>query len=149
MADKFEGSSNMSSQQGVSDWNRVASHGGERSVVAEFIDAARSTAESLLEDQKKQVAERVKGVAEALEGAARSLHGSQNRMVARYVQQAGDQVKKPEDGREPQRIVAHQPIEPGRLQQPERPGVADPLPEGCERAARAVVRDGAEAVRPG
>ncbi|MBV9686930.1 MAG: hypothetical protein JO096_06940 [Alphaproteobacteria bacterium] len=94
MADNIEGSSSMSSQQGVSDRNRSASHGGsDRSVVAEFIDAARSTAESLLEEQKQQISDRVRGVAEALEGAARSLHGSQNPMVARYVQQAGDQVR--------------------------------------------------------
>jgi len=65
---------------------------GERSVVAEFVDAARSAAESMLHEQKQQVADRVSGVAAALEGAARSLEHSENRVIAGYVQQAGAQV---------------------------------------------------------
>jgi hypothetical protein len=93
MADRSEGFSSIIADQGVTDRNRSMGPGGERSVVAEFIDAARSAAESLLEEQKRQIADRVHGFAEALEGAAFSLHGSQNRMVARYVQDAGDQVK--------------------------------------------------------
>jgi hypothetical protein len=93
MADRSEGFSSIIADQGVTDRTRSTGAGSERSVVAEFVDAARSTAESLLEEQKRQIADRVHGFAEALEGAARSLHGSQNRMIARYVQDAGDQVK--------------------------------------------------------
>ena len=66
---------------------------GERAanVVAEFVDAARSAAESLLEEQKQQVAEKVSGIAEALHSAARSLDQSQNRSIAGYVDQAAEQ----------------------------------------------------------
>jgi ElaB/YqjD/DUF883 family membrane-anchored ribosome-binding protein len=62
-------------------------------VLAEFADAARTAAESLLREQKQQIAERVSGVAEALHGAARSLDRADNRVIARHVQQAGDQVR--------------------------------------------------------
>lgn len=94
MADRTESPSSMVTQQGMSETNRMTTGAGSaRSVVAEFMDAARSTAESLLEEQKQQIADRVKGIAEGLEAAARSLDGSQNRIVARYVEQAGDQVR--------------------------------------------------------
>src|SRR6516162_2741258 len=89
MAERIMGSSSVIAQQGMSERNRAAmNEGGERSVVAEFMDAARSSAESLLEEQKRQIADRVHGFADALEGAARSLHVSQNRMIGRYVQDA-------------------------------------------------------------
>jgi len=65
----------------------------ERSVLAEFVDAARTAAESLLREQQQQVADRVSGVAEALHGAARSLDQAENRVIARHVRQAGDQVR--------------------------------------------------------
>lgn len=93
MADRMEGSSRMIGRQGTTE--RSAGEmgaSGERSVVAEFVDAARSAAESMLQEQKQQVADRVSGVAAALEGAARSLDHSQNRVIAGYVQQAGAQV---------------------------------------------------------
>jgi ElaB/YqjD/DUF883 family membrane-anchored ribosome-binding protein len=64
----------------------------ETSVVAEFVDAARSAAESMLEEQRQQVAEKVSGIAEALRSAANSLEQSQNRALAGYVDQAADQV---------------------------------------------------------
>jgi hypothetical protein len=64
----------------------------ETTVFAEFVDAARSAAESLLEEQKLQVADRVSGIAEALRTAAHSLSQSQNRGIAGYVDQAADQV---------------------------------------------------------
>jgi ElaB/YqjD/DUF883 family membrane-anchored ribosome-binding protein len=65
----------------------------ETSVVAEFVDAARSAAESLLEEQRQQVAEKVSGIAEALRSAAHSLEQSQNRALAGYVDEAADQVE--------------------------------------------------------
>ena len=68
-----------------------AGRGG--SVVTEFLDAARSAAESLLEEQKRQIADRVSGVARALRGAAHPLDESQNRVVARYLAEAAAQVE--------------------------------------------------------
>jgi ElaB/YqjD/DUF883 family membrane-anchored ribosome-binding protein len=63
-------------------------------VIGEFVDAARSAAESLLEEQKRQVADRVQGVAEALRHAADPLHRSQNHVVADYVARAAEQVER-------------------------------------------------------
>jgi ElaB/YqjD/DUF883 family membrane-anchored ribosome-binding protein len=62
-------------------------------VIVEFMDAARSAAESLLEEQKRQVAARVSGIAEALRSAAHSLDASQNTIIARYVDRAAGQVE--------------------------------------------------------
>ena len=73
---------------------RTADASGEHetSVFAEFVDAARLAAESMLEEQRQQVAQRVSGIAEALRTAATSLKQSQNRALAGYVDQAVDQV---------------------------------------------------------
>ena len=86
MADQNDASTTM---------GRTADASGERetSVVTEFVDAARSAAESLLEAQKQQVAEKASGIAEALRSAAHSLKQSQNRAIAGYVDQAADQVE--------------------------------------------------------
>jgi hypothetical protein len=65
----------------------------EQSVVAEFIDAARSAAESLLQEQKNQVAERVGGIADALRCAGESLERTQLQVMGRYVEQAAEQVE--------------------------------------------------------
>jgi ElaB/YqjD/DUF883 family membrane-anchored ribosome-binding protein len=87
MADETDGSSGTTS--------RTADLIGERetSVFAEFVDAARSAAESMLEEQRQQVAEKVSGIAEALRNAAKSLDQSQNRALAGYVDQAADQAE--------------------------------------------------------
>ena len=73
---------------------RTADTSGERetSVIAELVDAARSAAESMLEEQRQQVAEKVSSIADALRSAANSLEQSQNRALAGYVDQAADQV---------------------------------------------------------
>ena len=96
MADSNESSSSKSSHEEtareVHSTARAVAEPGH-SVVAEFVDAARSAAESLLQEQKQQIAERVSGVAEALRSAAHSLDQSQNRVIARYAQQAGDQIE--------------------------------------------------------
>ena len=63
------------------------------SVVGEFVDAVRSAAESLLEERKRQVAERVGGIAEALHSAAHSLENSQNTLIASYVGETADWVE--------------------------------------------------------
>jgi ElaB/YqjD/DUF883 family membrane-anchored ribosome-binding protein len=62
------------------------------SVVTEFLDAARSAAESLLEEQKRQIADRVSGMARALRSAAQPLHESQSHVIAGYVEEAAMQV---------------------------------------------------------
>ena len=92
MADEAENSSSVIGQQNGQRNHPIRSN-GERSVLAEFVDAARTAAESLLREEKQQVADRVSGVAEALHGAARSLDQAQNRVIARHVQQAGDRVR--------------------------------------------------------
>ncbi len=69
---------------------------GEReyggSVVTEFLEAARSAAESLLEEQKRQIADRISGIARALRSAAQPLDESQSRVIARYLDEAATQV---------------------------------------------------------
>jgi ElaB/YqjD/DUF883 family membrane-anchored ribosome-binding protein len=62
-------------------------------VVGEFVEAAREAAESLLEEQKRQIAARIGGVAEGLRSAADPLHRSQNRILSRYVERAAEQVE--------------------------------------------------------
>jgi len=89
MADRNDASSNMIAATGAT--GRVHST-DSGSVVVEFLDAARSAAESLLEEQKRQVADRVSGIAEALHSAAHSLEQSQNQTIARYIAQAGEQL---------------------------------------------------------
>jgi len=86
MADQNDASSTMG---GIAD----ASGEHETSVFAEFVDAARLAAESMLEEQRQQVAQKVSGIAEALRSAANSLEQSQNRALAGYVDQAADQVE--------------------------------------------------------
>jgi hypothetical protein len=96
MADRNDASSSMTSHgEAAGRVHATATAGGERawSVVAEFVDAARSAAESLLEEQTRQVAERVSGIADAVRGAAKSLDQSQNRAIARYADQAADQIE--------------------------------------------------------
>jgi ElaB/YqjD/DUF883 family membrane-anchored ribosome-binding protein len=61
-------------------------------VIADFLDAARSAADSLLEEQKRQVAERISGVAEALRNAVSPLDRSQNGPMARLVEQGANRV---------------------------------------------------------
>jgi ElaB/YqjD/DUF883 family membrane-anchored ribosome-binding protein len=62
------------------------------SVVTEFLDAARSAAESLLEEQKRQIADRVSGIARALRSAAQPLDESQSHVIARYLEEGAAQV---------------------------------------------------------
>jgi ElaB/YqjD/DUF883 family membrane-anchored ribosome-binding protein len=62
------------------------------SVVTEFLDAARSAAESLLQEQKRQIADRVSGIARALQSAAQPLHESQSHAIAGYLEEAAAQV---------------------------------------------------------
>jgi len=89
MADRNDASSNMIAATGAT--GRVHST-DSGSVVTEFLDAARSAAESLLEEQKRQIADRVSGVARALRSAAQPLDESQSRVIARYLEAGAAQV---------------------------------------------------------
>ena len=70
-----------------------AESGQGGSVVTEFLDAARSAAESLLEEQKRQIADRISGVAKVLRSAAQPLDESQSRVIARYLEEGAMQVE--------------------------------------------------------
>jgi ElaB/YqjD/DUF883 family membrane-anchored ribosome-binding protein len=63
-----------------------------RTILAELVDAVRSVAEAMLDDQKQQAAERVAGIAEAVRSAAQSLDRSEHGSIARYADGAADQV---------------------------------------------------------
>lgn len=94
MADRIETSLHRMGQQGAAETSQPAMNAtGERSVLAEFADAAQLAAGSLVEEQKRQIADRVSGIAEALEGAAYSLDQSRNHAVGRYVREAGQQIR--------------------------------------------------------
>lgn len=95
MADRNDASSGMitpSAETGRvhSPTDSEREYGG--SVVTEFMDAARSAAESLLEEQKRQIADRIAGIARALRSAAQPLDESQSRVIARYLEEGAAQV---------------------------------------------------------
>ncbi len=95
MADRTDASSSMIAPTGAtgrvnSTTDRDRDYSG--SVVTEFLDAARSAAESLLEEQKRQIADRLSGVASALRNAAQPLDESQSRVIARYLEEGATQV---------------------------------------------------------
>lgn len=96
MADRNDATSSMMTPSGAagqvhSTTDAERGHGG--SVVTEFLDAARSAAESLLEEQKRQIAGRISGAAEALRSAAQPLDESQSRVIARYLEEGAAQVE--------------------------------------------------------
>jgi ElaB/YqjD/DUF883 family membrane-anchored ribosome-binding protein len=95
MADSMDSPSRMIGQGGAAEHGDTVETGRERaaSVVTEFLDSARSAAESLLEEQKRQVADRVSGVGEALLSAVSPLDRSQNALIARFLEQAADRVE--------------------------------------------------------
>src|ERR1700761_4465493 len=88
MADRNDASSSMVAPTGATEFHSTDSG----SVVTEFLDAARSAAESLLQEQKRQIADRVSGIARALQNAAHPLDESQSRVVARYLEEGAAQV---------------------------------------------------------
>jgi len=95
MADRNDASSSMTTPTGAAgrvDPTTDTDRDYSGSVVTEFLDAARSAAESLLEEQKRQVADRAAGIAKALRSAAQPLDESQSRVVARYLDEAATQV---------------------------------------------------------
>ena len=95
MADRNDGSSSIITPTGAG--GRAGSttdpdRDSSGSVVTEFLDAARSAAESLLEEQKRQIADRISGIARALQSAAQPLHESQSYVIAGYLEEAATQV---------------------------------------------------------
>jgi hypothetical protein len=95
MADRNDASSSMIAPTGATGRVHSATDGDSAyggSVVTEFLDAARSAAESLLEEQKRQIAERVSGIARALQNAAQPLHESQSHVIGGYLEEAAAQV---------------------------------------------------------
>lgn len=96
MADRNDAPSSMMTPAGAAGQARSRTDfedGRSRSVVTEFLDAARSAAESLLEEQKRQIAGRVSGIAEALRSGARPLDESQSRVIARYLEEGAKQIE--------------------------------------------------------
>ena len=95
MADRNNASSSMIASGGGTERAHAADmadrHDG--SVITEFVDAARSAAESLLEEQKRQIADTVEAVGEALRCATHPLEQSQTRIIARYVEDAANRVQ--------------------------------------------------------
>ena len=89
MADRNDASSSMITPTGTAGRVDSADSG---SVVTEFLDAARSAAESLLEEQKRQIADRISGIARALRNAAQPLEESQSHVIARYLEEGAAQV---------------------------------------------------------
>lgn len=61
---------------------------GARSVLAEFLEAMRSAAYGILDEQKARAAKEVGDIAEAMRCSARSLAQSDNPAVARYAERA-------------------------------------------------------------
>lgn len=61
---------------------------GARSVLAELLEAMRSAAHGVLDEQKARAAEEVGDIAEAVRCSARSLGQSDNPAIARYAERA-------------------------------------------------------------
>ena len=92
MADRNDASSSMTAPTGRVHPAAGMDRENGGSVVTEFLDAARSAAESLLEEQKRQIADRISGMARALQSAAQPLHESQSHVIGGYLEEAATQV---------------------------------------------------------
>ena len=92
MADKVEEVARSGEAAAYRD-RREQSFERAKTILSELLDAARSAAETILEDQKQRTAERVSGMAEAVRCAAQSLDRSENRAIARYADQAADRIE--------------------------------------------------------
>lgn len=93
MADTNQLSSNVIAHGGAAAPLHGTASDRTGTVVGEFVDAARAAAESLLEEQKREIAARVQGVAEAVRSGVDPLRRSHNRIIARYVERAAEQVE--------------------------------------------------------
>jgi ElaB/YqjD/DUF883 family membrane-anchored ribosome-binding protein len=85
----------------VAEWSTSTMHnehedgavGRAGTMVVELVEATRSAAEALLEDQKQRVASQVKGLAEAVRSAAQSLDRSESWGLGNYAGQAAGQIE--------------------------------------------------------
>ena len=91
MADKVEEVARSGEAAAYRD-RREQSFERAKTILSELLDAARSAAETILEDQKQRTAERVSGMAEAVRCAAQSLDRSENPTIARYADHAADRI---------------------------------------------------------
>jgi ElaB/YqjD/DUF883 family membrane-anchored ribosome-binding protein len=94
MADSTESSSSKTTEEAGEVHPRAktaSSEGGN--VVTELVDAARATAEAVLDQQKSQIADSVSGIAEALRTGADRLQQSQGGVMPRYLEQTGSRIE--------------------------------------------------------
>jgi hypothetical protein len=63
-----------------------------KTIFGDLVEATRSAAEQMLNEQKRRAAERIAGIAEAVRSAAYSLERSENESVAFYANRAADQI---------------------------------------------------------
>jgi len=94
MADSTESSSSKTTEEAgeVHPQAKTASSEGGN-VVTELVDAARATAEAVLDQQKSQIADSVSGMAEALRTGAERIQQSQGGVMPRYLEQTGARSK--------------------------------------------------------
>lgn len=64
-----------------------------RSVLVEFLEAMRSAAYGILDEQKARAAKEVGDIAEAVRSSARSLERSDNSAIARHVERAASGIE--------------------------------------------------------
>jgi hypothetical protein len=63
-----------------------------RTIFGDLVEATRSAAEQMLDEQKRRAAERIAGITEAVRSAAHSLERSEDGSVAFYANRAADQI---------------------------------------------------------
>jgi ElaB/YqjD/DUF883 family membrane-anchored ribosome-binding protein len=92
MADKVE---ELARGRGAAAYREGTEQSFERAktILSELLEATRSAAETILDDQKQRTAERVSGMAEAVRCAAQSLDRSENRAIARYADQGAGWIE--------------------------------------------------------
>ena len=66
---------------------------GAGAILGELVEATRSAAEALLDEQKRRAAAQVKGIGEAVRSAAQSLERSQTQMLAGYADRAASGIE--------------------------------------------------------
>src|SRR5215467_10166142 len=62
-------------------------------ILSELVEATRSAAEALLDEQKRRAATQVRGLAEAVRCAAEYLDQSETWGIGRYADRAADQIE--------------------------------------------------------
>jgi ElaB/YqjD/DUF883 family membrane-anchored ribosome-binding protein len=87
--------------EAVEQWGSTmrAGHEGEGveragTMLVELVEASRSAAEALLEEQKQRAAAQVKGFSEAVRSAAECLERSESWSLGSYANEAADQIER-------------------------------------------------------